>query len=164
MKYLIGVFLALGLLPGFTSQAEDRIRAMHFDKSRVEKVYVSPGLATLMIFPCEINEAIVGQEQGLKAVVSPTSKKQVTLFCSSSASLTTNLIVRCGGKTDPFVFDVVVSHVHHQDVLKVTGSFSGPVVNDDAGMTLVDSSSMQPQKKKKFVIEVSPPVLIEESK
>ncbi len=127
-----------------------------------------PGLASVVTFPCDIDEAIVGREQDLKALVSPTTKKkQLTLFLSSGASQSTNLLVRCGDKKDLFVFDVISNRTIHQDVFKVRAFSGGPEV-EDPNLKEIDSSEFKmrtSQKKgRSHVIEVKPPMLIEEKK
>jgi hypothetical protein len=45
----------------------ERIQSESVDKGKVSKVYVAPGLATLMKLPCVIKEAIVGNNSLVKA-------------------------------------------------------------------------------------------------
>ena len=108
-----------------SAQTPNRITAINFDKSRVERLYMAPGLASALTFPCDLDEATVGRDEDLKAKMSPTTKRQLTLFLNSSASLPTNLIVRCGDRQEPFVFDVVPSRNSHQDVVRITGGVVG---------------------------------------
>lgn len=120
------------------AQNPERITAIHFNKGKVERIYMAPGLATALTFPCDLDEATVGRDEDLKAKVSPTSKRHLSLFLATSVSLPTNLIVRCGDKQELYVFDVVPSVINHQDVLRITGSYGGAGLKDNH-IQLIDS-------------------------
>lgn len=158
--------LLLLLASTANAQVPDRIRAIHFNKGKVERIYMAPGLATALTFPCDLDEATVGRDEDLKAKVSPTSKKQLTLFLNSSASVPTNMIVRCGDKQELFVFDVVPSKSIHQDVLRITGSYGGASAKQ-ADLKLIDSDETKRNeheaRKEKRRIDPSKVVIMESS-
>ena len=151
-----------------TASPPKRIRAASLNKGEVHRIYLSPGLASVITFPCDVDEAVVGREQDLKVQVSPTTKRQLTLHLSTWAALHTNLLIRCGDKRDPFVFDVIVSHTTHQDVFKVR-SFYGAPEDEETNANVIDSSERRSKAPKdvrssRSVIDIKAPTLVEESK
>ncbi len=159
--------LILLLIPHLANaQAPSRITAIHFDKGKVERIYMAPGLATAVTFPCDLDEATTGRDEDLKAKVSPTSKRQLTLNLSNAASLPTNLIVRCGDRQELFVFDVIPSRKSHQDVVRITGTYGGAERRDDhAGGKLQliddDQKAKELHEAKKQKRRINPATVVE---
>jgi hypothetical protein len=168
------LLVVLSALFSVSSQASGikRIRSIVVDKGEVQRVMMVPGLASVILFPCDVDEAVVGRQEDLKVQISPTTKRQLTLSLSSGASGSTNLLIRCGDKSDPFVFDIISNHLVHQDVVKVRGHFGGPEI-EDANLALIDSSLRaaiaKPSEKvskdrKANTLTIKPPKLMDESK
>lgn len=132
-----------------------RIRSIHFDKGKVEKIYMAPGLVTTLIFRCDIDEVIIGSSEDLKAVQSETSKKRINLFVNSATSMPTNLVVGCGKSNTMYVFDVIPSEVSHQDIVSIFGSYGGP------GFLDLSEIKIDPTKKESKIPNGA--VLVEES-
>lgn len=101
-----------------------RISATHLDLGKPEKVYIAPGLVSVIEFPQNIIEVRVGNPKSVKAIISQNSPKELTVYLSSSASIPTNMIVRAEKRM--FVFDIVPSRANHQDYVKVQGAFGAP--------------------------------------
>ncbi len=156
-KFVLVAFFAIAA----NAETVKRIKSIAFDKGKVEKIYIAAGMASVLTFPCSIDEAFSGNESQITIRTSPTTKKQLTVLMSQTASMPTNLFVRCGQKKDPMVFDIVPSRNKHQDYVKIRSSFGGADY-EDSGSILVNSSEKpnpEPVIKKKSrykVIEIEP--------
>ena len=165
LKFALVIALAVPLNLGFAASVK-RIQSAALDKGQVHRLYLSPGLASVITFPCDVDEAVVGREQDLKVQVSPTTKRQLTLHLSNWSALHTNLLVRCGDKRDPFVFDIIVSRTTHQDHFKVSSFFGSPE-DESLQTSVIDSSEKNLGSKtggRKRIIEIKQPILVEGSK
>jgi hypothetical protein len=118
----------------------ERIQSESVDKGKVSKVYVAPGLATLMKFPCVIKEAIVGNNSLVKAVVSEKDSQSLIVNLSGPNKTATNLIVRCISQESPFVFDVISSRTLHQDYVNISAGYGRPAMKG-LNLNLIESSS-----------------------
>lgn len=103
-----------------------RISSTNHDVSAVDKVFVSAGLVTVLEFPQNIIEVRVGDLNSVKAIISKTSPKELTVYLSSSSSRASNMIVRADKKI--YVFDIVPSKSNHQDYIKIRGSYGSPSI------------------------------------
>lgn len=112
------------IVPAIAWGSLNRISSNHQDLSKVEKIFVSPGLVSMVEFPQNIIEVRVGSPETLKAVISQVSPKELTLYLSSSAASPSNLIVRSEKRI--FVFDIVPSKSNHQDYIKIRGAYGAP--------------------------------------
>lgn len=101
-----------------------RLTSAQADLSKVDKIYLSPGLVSLIEFPQNIIEVRVGNPRSVKALISQVSPKELTIYLASGTSATSNLIVRAEKRV--FVFDVVPSKDNHQDYIKIRGAFGSP--------------------------------------
>lgn len=102
-----------------------RLSIAQSDLSEVKKIYISPGLVSLVEFPQNIIEVRVGNPRSVKALISQVSPKELTVYLTSGTSAPSNLIVRAEKRV--FVFDVVPSKSNHQDYIKIRGAFGAPV-------------------------------------
>lgn len=112
------------LILNFAFADIDRLTSGHSDLSQVEKIYLSPGLVSLIEFPQNIIEVRVGNPKSLKALISQVSPKELTIYLTNGTSVASNLIVRAEKRI--FVFDIVPSKSNHQDYVKIKGSFGAP--------------------------------------
>jgi hypothetical protein len=103
---------------------------MRFDKSRVERIYLAPGLGSVVLFPCSLQEVFIGRSDDLKAQISPNDKKTLFLNLKLNSSLPTNVIVKCEPEKSIFVFDVIPSKTRHQDLVEIRSSFGRPNSKD----------------------------------
>lgn len=117
----------------------ERIQSQSVDIGKVAKVYVAPGLASLMRFPCVIKEAVVGNSTLVDAQVSDKDAQSIILSIASPSKTSTNLIVRCISQRSPFVFDVISSRANHQDYLEVFAGYGRPGIKG-ANLKLIESS------------------------
>lgn len=101
-----------------------RLLSSQSDLSKVDKIYLSPGLVSLIEFPQNIIEVRVGNPRSVKALISQVSPKELTVYLTSGTSAPSNLIVRAEKRV--FVFDVVPSKSNHQDYIKIRGAFGAP--------------------------------------
>lgn len=101
-----------------------RLVSSQSDLSKVDKIYLSPGLVSLIEFPQNIIEVRVGNPRSLKALISQVSPKELTVYLTGGTSAPSNLIVRAEKRV--FVFDVVPSKSNHQDYIKIRGAFGAP--------------------------------------
>lgn len=106
--------------------APKRIQSVLFDKGTTLKIFLHPGLGSVITFPCFISDSFVGDESQAEVRPSPSTRKNLLLSLKSSASRATNLIVRCEGQNSHFVLDVVPSSTSHQDVLEIRAAFGRP--------------------------------------
>lgn len=101
-----------------------RISSSNHNLSAVDKIYVSAGLVSVLEFPQNIIEVRVGDISSVKAIISQTSPKELTIYLSNSQAKASNLIVRSEKKV--YVFDIVPSNNNHQDYVKIKGSLGSP--------------------------------------
>lgn len=101
-----------------------RLTTGNSDLSQVEKIYLSPGLVSLVEFPQNIIEVRVGNPKSVKALISQVSPKELTIYLTGGVSAPSNLIVRAEKRV--FVFDIVPSRVNHQDYVKIRSTFGSP--------------------------------------
>lgn len=122
------LFVASFVLHFVTQSNADtsRIQSLRFDKGEVQKIYLAPGLGSMLNFPCAIEEAFVGRSEDLKAQVSPNDKRTLFLNLRLNTALPTNLIVRCGPERNVFVFDVLPQRSKHQDLVEIRSVFGRP--------------------------------------
>lgn len=127
MKNLLLVisFAAAGALAG-TKASVDRIQATRFDRASVKRIYLAPGLGSIVLFPCALVEVFIGRSEDLKAQISPNDKKTLFLNLKLNTSLPTNMIVKCEGDRNVLVFGVIPSKNKHQDVVEIRSTFGRP--------------------------------------
>lgn len=142
------------LISNLEAFAVSRIQSTRVDRGSVMKIQLSPGLGSLLKFPCELEEVFVGRNEGVNAQISPNSKKNLFLNLKSNALSPTNMIVKCQEDRNVFVFDVVPSKSTHQDYMEVRGAFGRPADSEGAFKSLVS------QKTSKVVVRK--PVLIKQ--
>lgn len=122
MKSLLFVISLVSL----TARAQERIQSMRFDKSQVQRIYLAPGLGSIVLFPCGLQEVFIGRGEDLKAQISPNDKKTLFLNLKLNSSLPTNVIVKCSPEKSIFVFDVIPSRTRHQDLVEIRSSYGRP--------------------------------------
>ncbi len=105
----------------------DRIQSLRFDRGNVQTIYLAPGLGSMIIFPCALQEVFIGRSEDLKSQISPNDKKVLFLNLKLNSSLPTNVIARCENEKNAFVFDVIPSRAKHQDVVEIRSSFGSPI-------------------------------------
>lgn len=121
-----------------------------FDLSQTQKIFIAPGLVSLLEFPQNIIEVRVGDINSVKAIISQTSPKELTVYLANSKAKASNLIVRAEKKI--YVFDVVPSSTNHQDYIKISGSFGSP--NFSKAISNYKSVKIEPQSKKEKKINI----------
>ena len=129
------------LVSPMTRANMDRIQSWRVDQSQVRAIHLAPGLGSILLFPCNLIEAFVGRSEDLKAQVSPNDKKVLFLNLKLNSSLPTNLIVRCEGERNTFVFDVVPSRSRHQDQVEIRSFHGRPKMQDHISPVLEKKSS-----------------------
>lgn len=123
MKKLL---LMISLFPVGALAGLDRIQSMRIDRSMVHRIYLAPGLGSVVLFPCQLQEVFVGRSEDLKAQISPNDKHTMFLNLKLNSSLPTNVIVKCTPEKSIFVFDVIPSKSRHQDLVEIRSSFGRP--------------------------------------
>jgi type IV secretory pathway VirB9-like protein len=149
-KFIIAVLFLSIFSHGYETK---RIKAIAFNKGKVEPIYIAAGLSTMVTFNCDINEMIAGNEQQVTLKGSLTNKKQMIITLAQDASQPTNVFVRCGQKTDPFIFDIVPNKQKHQDYLKINIAYGEPEEEKQNLAALTKAI----KRKKPVLIEVSKP-------
>ncbi|MBV2169881.1 MAG: hypothetical protein KUL82_14340 [Bdellovibrio sp.] len=153
MKKLLFVINLLFVIPSF-AQVE-RIQSTRFDRGQVMRIYLAPGLGSLVLFPCALVEVFVGRGEDLKAQISPSDKKTLFLNLKLNSSLPTNMIAKCEPERNVFVFDVIPSKSQHQDLVEIRNTFGRP------SMTGLKATEVSKNDQVKGRLVLKSPVLIE---
>ena len=104
------------------AQFHPRIQQLYLNKSATQKIYLSPGLATSVKMPCEIDEVIT-PGTGILNHLSERNKTRFSLEITNEAR-STNFIVHCVDST--YVFDLVVNKNIHNDYIEIIGDYGSP--------------------------------------
>lgn len=143
---------ALVLITSNTWAEVKRIKAIAFNKGKVQKIFVAGGMSSLITFNCDINEMITGNSEQVTLKPLITNKKQMIITLAQEASQPTNIFVKCGQKIDPYIFDVIPSRTNHQDYLKINLSYGEPTSENDE----TEALNKIPKRKKPTTIEIKP--------
>ena len=119
----------------------NRIESKYLTISESSKIYLKPGLVSVLEFPHNILEVRIGNPSELKGIISQISPKEITLYFKNSQSQITNLIVRSDRKM--YVFDVIPSNTRHQDYVKISGA-TGNLTHLNS-LNLLESVSIRPK-------------------
>lgn len=111
---LIGVFCFAG---------PERISKIQKDLTQVDRIYLAPGLVSVIELPQPVIEVRIGNPQAVKVQVSTVSPRELTIYLTQASIPPTNLIVRTDKRA--FVFDVIPSRANHQDVIRITSGHTG---------------------------------------
>ncbi|MFN3453755.1 MAG: hypothetical protein ACK41T_02270 [Pseudobdellovibrio sp.] len=120
MKFVLLIFSIL--LTQETFANNPRIQQLYLNKSTTQKIYLSPGLATSVKMPCEIDEVIT-PGSGILNHISERNKSRFSLEISNVAR-STNFIVHCVDST--YVFDLIVNKKLHNDYIEIIGDYGVP--------------------------------------
>jgi len=82
-----------------------------------KRIYLKPGLMTLLKLPCKITESSLGDPDSFKLSFSKKNQKRVALKAIKKGTYATNLILLC--KERAYVFDLIAQNKIHQDVVKL---------------------------------------------
>lgn len=150
------------------SPAPRRIQSVLFDKGAPHKVFLNPGLASVVNFPCFVADSFLGSDAEVLVKFSPTTKKSLYLSLRSTASRPTNLLVRCEDQATYFVLDLIPSQAVHQDVLEIRATFGRPTFAEGELSEIKTEKATEAAKKsekpKPRIIVMKKPVLIRSSK
>lgn len=140
------MFLISLLLFQSAAASPKRIQSVMFDKGSPHKIYLHPGLGSVITFPCFVSDSFVGDESQAEVRPSPSTKRNLLLSLKSHASKATNLIVRCEGQQSHFVLDVVPSSTNHQDILEIRAAFGRPELAETDNLKATEKSETSPKK------------------
>lgn len=137
----------------FAQDSIPRLSSMYIDEGQVQKLYLTPGRPSVLLFPCNIVSFSKGTGADIDAAGKEQDPKELNLWLKSSGAEPTGLIVRCENKT--FVFDIVPSTNTHQDFIKIDGSYGSPKLIEDKSKIILSSINTEPQThiplKKKII-------------
>lgn len=153
------IFLISMLIPTISVASTKRIQSVFFDKGLPHKIYLHPGLGSVVIFPCFVSDSFLGDDSQVDVRPSPSTRKNLLLNLKSNASKPTNLIVRCEGQLTHFVLDIIPSSTTHQDILEIRAAFGRPEIKESEAIFPGSQNSIAIPKK----VVVTAPVLIETS-
>ncbi len=122
MKLLSTLIVFLMVISVFAQSQNPRIQQLFLNRSTTQKIFLSPGLATSVKMPCEIDEVIT-PGSGILNHISERNKTRFSLEISHVAR-STNFIVHCVDST--YVFDLVVNKKIHNDYIEVIGDYGVP--------------------------------------
>lgn len=125
----------------------NRIQSMRFNKAKVERIYLAPGLGSILLFPCSLQEVFLGRSDDIKAQISPNDRKTLFLNLKLNSSLPTNLIAKCFPEKNIFIFDIIPNKQKHQDLVEIRSSFGRPL------STEFRKENIQISEPKKIVIK-----------
>lgn len=132
------------MISNANAESIPRIQAKRVNRGEVEKIYLAPGLGSMVIFPCLLQEIFIGRSDDLKAQISPSDKKVLLLNLTLNSSLPTNLIAKCEGTRLVSVFDIIPSRSLHQDVIEIRSAFGRPIRLD--GQVQVKNEDFESKK------------------
>lgn len=144
MKKLFSMLLIQLLYLKTYGQNVQRISEVVIDESRPYELIVTPGRATMILFPCPILSTAKGTGGDFEIQIKENDSKEVILWLNHSFSEPSGLIARCEKKV--FVFDIVPSTTSHQDYVKIVGSISGPI-NSMSDHKIIKSSEQNESNK-----------------
>ncbi len=121
-----------------------RIHSLNKNIGESSKIYIKPGLVTVLEMPQNIIEVRVGNPNDLKGVISQVSPKEITLYLKNSSAIPTNIILRSDRKM--YVFDIIPSANKHQDYIKVSSGIGHVTNQNSSSYRLLESSVIQPSK------------------
>lgn len=152
--------------PGLTHQAPSsvppkRITSILIDQAKPQSVYLSPGLGSMVVFPCFLSGAFVGNESEVQVQFSPSSKKILLLNLKSNFSHPTNMIATCENQRVHFVFDLIPSQRIHQDLIEIRAGYGHPEFVETLDN---ENGANVGSKRKVHSLAQETRVLIEESK
>lgn len=107
--------------------AKHRISAEIVDLGQVNSIKMVVGMVTIVEIPGNVTGVRCGNPAAVNYIVPESPKNEVTLVLKERLPRPTNLIIRSGPKV--YVFDILPSESEHQDLIRVTGSFGGPVIS-----------------------------------
>lgn len=122
MKLSLIVIVCLMTSSASAQSNNPRIQQLFLNKSNAQKIFLSPGLATSVKMPCEIDEVIT-PGSGILNHISERNKTRFSLEISNVAR-STNFIVHCIDST--YVFDLIVNKKLHNDYIEVIGDYGVP--------------------------------------
>ncbi|HPI39350.1 MAG TPA: hypothetical protein PLJ21_01015 [Pseudobdellovibrionaceae bacterium] len=139
----------------------NRIQSVLFDKGKPHKIFMHPGLGTVVSFPCFVSDSFIGDDTQVEVKPSPSTRKNLLINLKQIATRATNLIVRCEGQRTHFVLDLVPSRRLHQDILEIRASFGrAEIIESELSQNTPEIVKKNSQKK----IIVQNPILLETSK
>jgi hypothetical protein len=94
-----------------------RVSVQTYNQGTIMPIYLTPGRASVIDFPCLVTKASMGSGGDIHAVLATSVGNEVDLKLDSSVSQATNLIVRC--KEAVFIFDIIPSINTHQEYIKI---------------------------------------------
>lgn len=132
------LFLPLILAEGLVHAAPPkRISSKYVDLSKVQTIYMVPGMATLIEIPENVSGIRIGDPDSIVYFKPEHPDNEVTVILKATTAKPTNLIIRGGSKK--YVFDIIPSKVIHQDAIQILGAYGSPAV-DISNATLLESS------------------------
>lgn len=114
-----------------------RISGQMVDLGEVHRIYMVPGMATVLEIPGAVTGIRIGNPDLVEYYKPEKPDNEVTLVLKKSGSEPTNLIVRSGKRK--FVFDIVPSKKTHQDSVEIVGAYGGASLMNNE-MELISSS------------------------
>ena len=123
-----------------------RISSQVVDLGDVLRIYLAPGLASVVQLPYPITEVKLGNPDDIYVQVSKSLPSELTVILKRNGARPTNLVARCGIKT--FVFDLIPSKSTHQDLVRISGSYGGPE-STGLGAVMIDSSHLSGKTAKR---------------
>lgn len=133
------------LMFGAIGHAEvKRISSSYKDLSKSQKIYLHAGLISVLEFPQNIIEVRLGNPKSIKAQISQVSNRELTLYLNQQTVEPTNLIVKSDKRF--YVFDIIPSKSSHQDYVKISGGYNGPML--DSLQNLVQAQMLEPIETK----------------
>tara|TARA_B100001248_G_C27397386_1_gene466609 strand:+ start:4963 stop:5391 length:429 start_codon:yes stop_codon:yes gene_type:complete len=134
------------LLISLIFASQPRIASYTGDESKVQKIYIKPGLVSKMRLPCDIKEVVNPKTSNFHVQISEKYKNELNYSFLDTSAKAINIIVNCKGQRT-FIFDLVPSTRTHIDLVKV-GAFQ---LKNKKLISSSDDKNNTPRIKKKLI-------------
>jgi len=101
--------------------ATNRIDSYGINQLEAQKIYVSFGRSSVLIFPCNVVSFSDGPTKDIQALLNDRNSKMIEVWFTKNNPEPQELKVFC--QEERFVFDIIPSSTTHQSIMEVSRSF-----------------------------------------
>lgn len=125
LKHLFNLSVPVLIIVAPAVSSARAIESLYFDIGEVQRVNVSPGIPTLLEFPCNITDLLKGTLGDIEAAPRE-NPRHVAVWLTSNRAASASLTAVCDRRV--FVINIVPSK-KTQAYVKIAGSFGAPGFN-----------------------------------
>ena len=100
----------------------DSVQFVFVEEKKPKTIFLFPGRASLLSFPCPVTKALVGSPEDIKAEIDKINPTDAHILLKKWKSEPSNLIFKCKNKV--FLFSLIPAKNAHYDYVKVLGHVS----------------------------------------